>query len=424
MFSPRTAPCRAACLWLFLCAFAPQALASFPADLSAPPAVREAVHRVWTNHPRIQSADAARRAALANARAAAQPVYNPSLTFEGENADVDRRTAGASLALDLGGKRRARTAEGDAALRMSEASYALERRDVAAQWLKAWCASLLAVRQSDMGRQRVDLMQRFDRLAAQRLAVGDIGSTERDLAALALGEAQIQQASLAGQEATARAALEAVDEDAASILPPFPTALPPEPITIAPLPADARPEMIQARAEQERAEAGIVVAERARRPDPTLSLTGGHVRDGARSDRVIGLSVSIPLPVLNTGRAEIAAARAEADAASANRRAALLRSQAALRQQQATYSALLTAARAFRGSRASALDERTALLERLWQAGEIGTSDYLVQLRQSLDTALSGLALESQAWQAWFDYLAAAGRLDDWIDGAPLDTAR
>ncbi|WP_448097367.1 TolC family protein [Luteibacter yeojuensis] len=424
MVSPRTAPRGAVCLWLSLCAFAPQALAALPADVSAPPAVRDAVHRVWANHPRIQSADAVRRAALAHARAAAQPVYNPSLTFEGENADVDRRTAGVSLALDLGGKRRARAAEGDAALRISEAGYALERRDVATQWLKAWCATLLAARQSSLGRQRVDLMQRFDRLAAQRLAVGDIGSTERDLAALALGEAQIQQASLAGQEAMAHAALEAVDVDAAATLPPFPTALPPEPVAVAPLPADARPEMIEARAAQERAEAGIVVSERARRPDPTLSLTGGHVRDGARSDRVVGLSVSIPLPVLNTGRAEIAAARAEADVASANRRAVLLRSQAALRQQEATYSALLNAARAFRGSRASALDERTALLERLWQAGEIGTSDYLVQLKQSLDTALSGLALESQAWQAWFDYLATAGRLDDWIDGAPLDTAR
>lgn len=424
MFSPRTAPCGAVCLWLFLCAFVPRALATPPTQLSAPPAVRDAVHRVWASHPRVQSADAARRAAQAHARAAAQPIYNPSLTFEGENADVDRRTAGASLALDLGGKRRARTAEGDAALRMSEANYALERRDVATQWLKAWCATLLAARQSDMGRQRVDLMRRFDRLAAQRLAVGDIGSTERDLAALALGEAQIQQASLAGQEATEQASLEALSVDAASTLPPFPTVLPPEPVAVTPLPADARPEMIEARAAQERAEAGVVVAERARHPDPTLSLTGGRVRDGARSDRVIGLSVSIPLPVLNTGRAEIAAAYAEADAAGAHRDAALLRSQAALRQRQATYGALLTAARAFRESRASALDERTALLERLWQAGEIGTSDYLVQLKQSLDTALSGLALESQAWQAWFDYLAAAGRLDDWIDGAPLDTAR
>jgi cobalt-zinc-cadmium efflux system outer membrane protein len=46
-----------------------------------------------------------------------------------------------------------------------------------------------------------------------------------------------------------------------------------------------------------------------------------------------------------------------------------------------------------------------------------------VQLKQSLDTALSGLELENQAWQAWFDYLTAAGRLNDWIDGRTQETA-
>jgi cobalt-zinc-cadmium efflux system outer membrane protein len=40
-----------------------------------------------------------------------------------------------------------------------------------------------------------------------------------------------------------------------------------------------------------------------------------------------------------------------------------------------------------------------------------------------VDTALSALQLESQAWQAWFDYLAAAGRLGDWVDGLNTDGA-
>jgi cobalt-zinc-cadmium efflux system outer membrane protein len=423
MFVSRTAPRGAVCLWLAAGIFAAPVAAEPPTPVSAMPAVREAVRRLWTDSPQVQAADAGRRAAQARARAAAQPLYNPSLVLEGENADVDRRTAGASLALDLSGKRRARLAEGDAALRASEANYAIERRDVAAHWLKAWCASLLAARQSELGRQRLGLMQRFDQLATQRLAVGDISSSERDLAALALGEAQIQQAALAGQEAIAIAALAALDANGQAKLPALPASLPPDADTIVPLVPDDRPELVEARAEQERAEAGIAVARSARLPDPTLSLTGGHVRDGARRDRVIGLSVSIPLPVLNTGRAEIAAAQADADAATAHRRATLLRSDAGLRQQRATYAALLSAAASFRGSRAGALDDRAALLERLWQAGEIGTSDYLVQLKQSLDTALAGLALENQTWQAWFDYLAAAGRLTDWIDGAPLDAA-
>jgi cobalt-zinc-cadmium efflux system outer membrane protein len=264
-------------------------------------------------------------------------------------------------------------------------------------------------------------MQRFDELAAQRLKVGDIGSPERDLAALALGEAGIEQATLAAQEAAAAGSLEAIDGQADGDIPPMPGGLPPLADAVAPMPVEHRFELVKARAEQARAEAGITVAERARRPDPTVSLTGGQVRSGARSDRVVGVSVSMPLPIRNTGRAEIAAAQADADAAFASGRAVRLRSEAWLRQARLTYSTSRAASEAFRTSRANAFEERARLLEKLWQAGEIGTSDYLVQLKQSLDTALAGLALENQTWQAWFDYLAASGRLGDWIDGPSKD---
>ena len=127
--------------------------------------------------------------------------------------------------------------------------------------------------------------------------------------------------------------------------------------------------------------------------------------------------------MLNSGRAEIDAALAEAGAAAALTRSQQLASRASLREAQSRYDALLAAGHAFRQGRAAAFDDRTALLEKLWRAGEISTSDYLVQLKQSLDTALSALALESQAWQAWFDYLAAAGRLTDWLDGRTQDVS-
>jgi len=384
----------------------------------APASLQTAIHRLWENHPEVQAARARRDAARARAEAMARPLYNPELALESERADVDRRTAGLSLTLDLSGKRRARANLGQAGLAVSEADYTLVRRDVAARWLKAWSAMVLATRQSHLGERRLALMQRFDELAAQRLAVGDISSPERDLAGLALGEAQGQQAALVANEAAARASLQALGIDAVATLPLLPDNLPPGRTDMPPaLAPDALPEGIQSLAERDRAEAGVLVARRARRPDPTLSLVGGQVRSGPRSDRVIGLNLSIPLPVLNSGCAEVEAARAEADAANADieaRRRALTASQ---QEAQTRYEALRQAAEAFSKGRAGAFEERSALLEKLWRAGEIDTSDYLVQLKQSLDTALSGLDLQSRAWQAWFDYLAAAGHLTDWVDG-------
>jgi cobalt-zinc-cadmium efflux system outer membrane protein len=411
----RAAPWGAVCVFLVA-----TASAAPRADVS----LQSSLRNLWALNPQVSMADAELRAAQARARAAAQPLYNPSLQLEGENADVDRRTVGTSLALDVHGKRAARTSESDAEVRARQAAYALARRDVAATWLRAWTGAALGQKQRDLGRQRVALMARFDELAAQRLKVGDISRSERDLAALALGEARIQQASLAGQEAGSLAALAALEGDSPRDLPALPSTLPPGTETVIPMTASDRPELRQAQAEQERAEAGVIVAQRARQPDPTISLTGGHVRSGTRTDRVVGLSLSLPLPILNTGRAEIAAAQADADAAFASRRATTLQSEASLTQARATYAALRDASESFRQSRANAFDERAHTLEKLWQAGEIGTSDYLVQLKQSLDTALAGLALQSQTWQAWFDYLAAAGRLTDWIDGSSKDLPR
>ena len=410
---------RAALMGAVLWIYAAAAGAAVPASDTA---LREAVRTVWATNPDVEMARAERDAAHARERAATQPLYNPTVSFDMENADVDRRTASLSLPLDLSGKRAARTAQGAAEREASDIGYTLVRRDVAARWLKAWTAAELTSRQREWGKQRVVLMQRFDALAADRLKLGDINSTERDLAGLALGEAQIQQASLAGNEAAARAALLALTGDSTPLAVALPQHLP-EPQGISPRDAEDLPELRKARAEQAAAEAGIQIAQRARRPDPTIALTGGSVRSGAVNDRVIGLSVSIPLPVLNTGRAEIDAARAQAEAAAAGTRTHALNMRARLLEARARYAALYEAEGAFRTGRSAAFNERAALLEKLWRAGEIGTSDYLVQLKQSLDTALSGIELQAQAWQAWFDYLQAAGRLTDWIEGESKDSA-
>jgi cobalt-zinc-cadmium efflux system outer membrane protein len=390
---------------------------SVPQESTLAPRLQEGVRAVWKISPEVAAVRAELDAVQARARAADQPVYNPSISLEAENADVDRRTAGVSLAFDFSGKRRARAEQGQAQVRAGEAIFDRVRADVAVRWLKGWATAALASRRASLGRHRVDLMQRFDDLARERLGVGDIGSTERDLAGLALGEAQLQQAALAGHEAAAHATLAAIGGDGMPDVPALPDRAPPATSGLDARPVDELPELREARARIESADAGVRVAQRARVPDPTVTLTGGQVRSGPFNDRVIGLNVSIPLPVLNSGRAEVDAARADADAASASLLSRRLILRATQVETLARYDALRSATDAFRIGRAAAFDDRTALLEKLWRAGEIGTSDYLVQLKQSLDTALSGLELESQAWVAWFDYLAAAGRLIDWIDG-------
>jgi cobalt-zinc-cadmium efflux system outer membrane protein len=417
----RTALVGAVCLCLF--ALSPAATAAAEARVaSAPPALRTALHQLWESNPQVESANAAVEAARARSRAAGQPVYNPSLALEGENADVDRRTVGLSLPLDISGKRRARVVESDAAMRVAEAQLQWQRRDVAARWLKAWTSAQWSARQSALGQRRVLLMRRFDGLAAQRLAVGDIATSERDLAALAVADAKVRQATLAGQEANALGLLATLGH--ATPLPESVDGIPPPAASVVPRAVDDRLELLLAKAGLDRALAGVGVADRARRPDPTVSLTGGRVRSGARTDQVIGLAISLPLPVLNSGRADVAVAMADADAAAATQRASRMEAEATLVQARVTYEALRMASEGFRESRAQPFDARVEGLHRLWQASELDTSDYLVQLNQSLDSEQTGFAVQAQLWQAWFEYLAAAGRLEDWIDGNGLGSER
>ncbi|WP_266169477.1 TolC family protein [Dyella subtropica] len=396
----------------------------------APVAITHAIGALWSDSAEVRAARAELEAARARARAAGQPLYNPELQLAAENADVDRRTVGLSLALDVSGKREARRAVGDAGVIAAQAAYDQVRRDVAARWLKAWFAAKLSMRESELGRHRVALMQRFADLAERRLKVGDVSITERDLAALALTEAQAQQAALLGKAAGSQAVLASLGGPVDTLDPPASFALPAplgdHRLSTSQLSLEQLPELQQARARVAGADAGIRAAQRQRLPDPVLTLTGGRVRTGpgpGMSQNVVGLSLSVPLPIRNNYRAEVESARAESDAALAGLDAQRLALRARQRESEARYAALREASAVFKGSRAAAFDDRAALLERLWRAGEISTSDYLVQLKQSLDTALSGVTLENETWQAGIDHLSATGQLIGWVDANNKDAS-
>ena len=51
----------------------------------------------------------------------------------------------------------------------------------------------------------------------------------------------------------------------------------------------------------------------------------------------------------------------------------------------------------------------------------MSTADYLLQLKQTLDTQLAGAELEARVWRSYADYLAATGQLERWagLEGTP-----
>jgi cobalt-zinc-cadmium efflux system outer membrane protein len=61
------------------------------------------------------------------------------------------------------------------------------------------------------------------------------------------------------------------------------------------------------------------------------------------------------------------------------------------------------------------LELQTDQLRQLWEAGELSTADYLVQLRQTIEVQDNAFALRLALWEGWLEWLRASGQIDDWL---------
>ena len=386
-----------------------------PSDSSLA-ALRGAVREAWARHPAAEATEQTLAAAEARAVASSRPLYNPDLELAYDDEGPEQTaTAGMALTLDLSGKRRARTDAGQADLVVAEAEAALRRSGFAQRWLQAWTEHGVARERVRIGEERLALMQRFADLAERQLTVGDISSLERDLALLARDEAQAEQATLLADAAAATEAFRAVGGDLSRGTDIAALGVPAVWTTDPSWQVAAAPEGRIAAATAASSTARIAIAERDRRPDPTISLYGGRKDIGTVSEDVIGVAVSVPLFVRNRFSAELAAAKADSSAASAELRRVELELRARAERNISSYGAVRDAWTRWSQSKGTAVAARADLLERLWRAGEVSTADYLIQLKQTLDTALAGADLRGRLWRSYVDTLYSTGQLDTWV---------
>jgi cobalt-zinc-cadmium efflux system outer membrane protein len=407
-----------ACAAALFSVFVANTAVSAPSSLSdsSLAALRGAVREAWARHPAAEATEQALAAAAARAEASSRPLYNPDLEFAyDDEGPEETTTAGMALTLDLSGKRRARTDAGQADLVVAEAEAALRRSGFAQRWLQAWTEHGVARERVRIGEERLALMQRFAELAERQLAVGDISSLERDLALLARDEAQAEQATLLADAASAAEAYRSVGGNPSSGADIAQLGVPAAWTSDPSWQVAAAPEGRIAAATAASSATRIVIAERDRRPDPTISLYGGRKDIGTVSEDVIGVAVSVPLFVRNRFSAELAAAKADSSAASAELRRVELELRARAERNISSYGAVRDAWTRWSQSKGTDVAARADLLERLWRAGELSTADYLIQLKQTLDTALAGADLRGRLWRSYVDTLYSTGQLDMWV---------
>lgn len=395
----------------FLAGFMPGMI--FCTVAAAQAAVAARVAEILEDHPRLQAFQAAADAAQAQQRAAGQPLYNPELELEAERTEVTDVIVGIGQTIDWANKREARERVSAFEREAVEAELAAERLDLTTELFAAVAEYQTAQDLERLATSRVELMRRFVALAEQRWQVGDLTQAELDLARLTLTEATLQQAQASAVLAEAEQVLTAIIGGPPGVWPPLPEDLPSLPETLDP---EARLAALPAvRARQARvmaAQATVRLRARERKPDPTLGLRGGREDE----ENLIGLSVSIPLFVRNTFRAEVDAANAEAIRAEREVQDAYRRAGARLVSVAQRYRQARQAWQAWQQTGEAGLTRQTALLQRLWQAGEIGTTEYVVQLNQTVDTRIAAIELRGQLWRAWTDWLAASGEAEPWLE--------
>lgn len=406
-----------------LLAVGPWLATAWAADAAlAPPPVRQALQAAWQQHPSYRATEAQLAAARARLSAAGQPLYNPELELAGEDEGPDRTaTAGLNLTLDLSGKRRVRRDAASARVDQATAEARLRRRNFAKHWFAAWAELQTAQQRVSTGERRMTLVTRFAGLAEKQFKADDISGLERDLALLARDEAQAEQSQLIAERAEAEARFRAVGgspELLTSLTLPTNTLPPP----IAPTTGiEQLPDWQAAQAAALAAEREVTVARRNRVADPTVGVRGGRIDYGNVQDNVVGVSLSIPLFVRNSYRAEVVAAQADADVAAAEAERIRIELDADRRRAIDSYAASQSAWSHWQASRGTDVERRANLLERLWREGEVSTADYLLQIKQTLDTQLAGAELEARLWRNYADYLAATGQLERWagLEGTP-----
>ena len=375
------------------------------------------VNQVLDNNPAIQAAKSNVLAAKARENASSQPLYNPELSVQKQNAIENTELVQIDQTFDWANKREARRNVGTANAWVAQAEFDNLRQQLATSILTALAKYQAEQRAVLLAKERSSLFQQFVSISTKRHANGDIARVDLDLAQLALSEALAQQADAEVNMNQALQSLRAITgfnqmnwPNLSSSLPVLSTNSIDTDRFITQLPA-----FLVLNRKYQSALARIKVAERDRYPDPTIGVQGGRQIEGDEKRGLVGVTIGIPLFVRNPYRAEVDAANYDAMEADGKRADLIRQVRAEIKSSAERYQTLYRAVHQWQQISGKPLSDGMVLTERLWQAGEITTTDYVVQVKQRIDSQIAGVELQGRTWQAWAEWLRASGQVDEWL---------
>ena len=372
------------------------------------------------NHPQLQVGKAQQAAASANIQAVSQPRYNPELEVDAERVGfaqnkVNTVTLGISQALDWHDKGTARKN-----IAIAERQVTMQETAAARQQLIAAIFAALADYQMQQQiiqshSKRLSVAKQVLAQAIRRYQAGDISKLDLEQIRLNQTQTQLTLNQAITQLARSEKALIVSAGVQRKSWPALPDA--PPPIQLSQLNYE---QMLNNLPVLKAEAARVVVAYkqlklrvREQKADPSIGFRIGS--EG--SNKIMGLTLSMPLNVRNNFSAEVDVAKAHIQRAenifNNQKHQQRTRLQSAAETYQLTYAAW----QSWQKVAGNSLQKQTALLMRLWKAGELSTSDYLVQLNQIKQAQFNHVELKGNVWKSWFNWLASNNQIKKWLKG-------
>jgi len=364
------------------------------------------------NHPDMLAAKADVQSAKAALRAADQAIYNPQIEFDYEDTSVTTKRIGISQTIDWGNQQGSRNALANTQLTKAMAAYEMATQNFLNKVLSGFAEYQTGSELAKLSQQTLGLMQEFKQIAEQRYQAGDLNQVELNLARLAYNQALMDKAGILSNATEARENLRAILGSLPASLPALPEQLP------APdLQSDLEsflqqlPVIRSQLADVEISRKQVELRKSEKAWDPTISVSAGTEDE----EDLIGFNLSIPLNIRNSFSAEVDAAQQDLIASQQRTQLAYRDARGRLIVTTERYKNLLNAWNSWRENSRSSVDQQLVLIKQLWQAGDISASDYLLQLKQALETQASGFELRNQLWQVAFDWMSQTNTIDNWL---------
>lgn len=390
----------------------PSGAAALPELSTGPLTLEQALARALQRSPELAAQAAEARAATARLQqAGAWP--NPEIELAVE--EVDRGGAGfdsaetgvtVAQALELGGKRhwrkRVAAAENEQVGRDTES----QRLDVLAETARRFVAVLAAQERLDLARSAVDLAEQTDAAVAERVKAGKEpppqaakSAAELELARLDALAAEQALGVARGRLAVIWGAATATFDRAVGRLNRVNGVLPPLDALRTRL--EATPDLARWDAELRLRRAAVASEKAARIPD--LEASAGYLRFKEDGTDALAFGISMPLPLFDRNRGNLAAAREELARAESERTAAAVALAANLAEAHANLLAAHGRVATLQAKVVPVMEQACEAARTGYQQGKFGFMDLLDAQRGLIETRTSLVEALSDYHAAWID---------------------